>query len=133
MSADIIHKGHLKIIKIASKRGIVIIGLLTDKAISTYKRIPIMNFKERKLIISNIKGVKKVIAQKTLSYESNLRKIKPDYVVHGDDWKNGPQRETRKRVIECLKKWGGKLIEPRYTEGISSTKLQAALRKELKN
>ena len=133
MSADIIHKGHLKIIKIASKRGIVIIGLLTDKAISTYKRIPIMNYKERKLIISNIKGVEKVIAQKTLSYESNLRKIKPNYVVHGDDWKSGPQRETRKQVIECLKKWGGKLIEPRYTEGISSTKLQAALRKELKN
>ena len=131
MSADIIHKGHLKIIKIASKRGSVIIGLLTDKAISTYKRIPIMNFKERKLIISSIKGVKKVIAQKTLSYESNLRKIKPHYVVHGDDWKTGPQKETRKKVIECLNKWGGKLIEPRYTEGISSTKLHSALRKEL--
>tara|TARA_B100000989_G_scaffold87695_1_gene63261 strand:- start:60130 stop:61443 length:1314 start_codon:yes stop_codon:yes gene_type:complete len=123
MSADIVHRGHINIIKRARELGDIILGLLTDKAIASYKRVPLMNFNERKQIVSEIKGIKKVIPQTTLDYSPNLLKLKPKYVVHGDDWKNGVQKETRKKVIKVLKKWSGKLIEFKYTDGISSTKL----------
>tara|TARA_B100001057_G_scaffold469895_1_gene530672 strand:- start:2323 stop:3642 length:1320 start_codon:yes stop_codon:yes gene_type:complete len=123
MSADIIHKGHLNIINNAKKYGDITLGLLTDRAIASYKRVPLMNFSERKKIISSIKGVDKVIPQNTLDYVPNLIMLKPDYVIHGDDWKNGVQKKTRDRVVNVLKKWGGKLIEIPYTDGISSTKL----------
>ena len=121
LSADIIHEGHIKILKIAKSYGTVVVGLLTDEAIASYKNIPHLNFKRRKIIIQNIKYVKKVIPQNTLDYVPNLNLIKPDYVVHGDDWKKGVQKKTRQRVIQTLKKWSGKLIEPRYTKNISST------------
>lgn len=121
MSADLIHPGHLNIINSALKLGKVFIGLLTDKAIASYKRVPIMEYKDREQIISSIKGVSKVIPQNTLDYVENLKKIKPDFVVHGDDWKDGVQKKTRQRVIKILKKWNGKLIEIKYTKGISST------------
>ncbi len=123
MSADILHHGHLNIIKEGSKLGSVVIGLLTDEAIASYKRLPLITFENRKKIIENIKGVDQVVAQETLDYSPNLNKIKPDYVVHGNDWKDGVQKETRKRVIDTLSKWNGQLIEPEYTEGISSTQL----------
>ena len=123
MSADLIHQGHINIIKEAQKLGKVIIGLLTDEAIASYKRLPLITYEDRKKIIENIKGVERVIPQETLDYSSNLNKIKPDYVVHGNDWKTGVQREIRKKVIQTLSKWGGELIEPDYTDGISSTQL----------
>ena len=123
MSADLIHPGHLNIIKEAQKYGYLIIGLLTDKAIGSYKRLPYLNFDQRKTIIEAIKGVEEVIPQETLDYTSNLRKIKPDFVVHGDDWKTGIQQNTRSKVIEVLKEWNGKLIDVPYTKGISSTQL----------
>ena len=125
MSADLIHTGHLNIIEEARKYGDLVIGLLTDKAIASYKRLPYMAFEQRKKIIESIKGVGEVIPQETLDYVPNLRKIKPDFVVHGDDWKTGIQRETRQRVIDALHEWGGTLIEPHYTEGISSSQLNA--------
>ena len=121
LSVDIIHEGHINILKTASKYGDVIVGLLTDEAISSYKNIPYLNYSRRKIIVQNIKYVKKVIPQTTLSYVSNLNLIKPDYVVHGDDWKKGVQKQTRHDVIKTLKKWSGKLIEPKYTKNISST------------
>ena len=121
LSADILHKGHINILKIANSYGDVIVGLLTDDAIASYKNIPYLDFKQRKIVLENIKYVKKVIPQKTLDYVENLNLIKPDYVVHGDDWKSGIQKKTRSRVIQVLKKWSGKLIEPKYTENISST------------
>ena len=123
MSADFIHHGHINIISTARKLGKVVVGLLTDEAIASYKRVPILTFEQRKQIIENLAGVDKVIPQKTLDYVENLKKVKPDFVVHGDDWKTGVQRETRERVIRVLKEWGGKLVEPRYTSGISSTQL----------
>lgn len=123
MCADLIHQGHINIIKEARLRGKVVVGLLTDKAIASYKRIPILKYNQRKEIIENINGVWKVIPQKTLDYVENLKKIKPNYVVHGDDWKTGIQRETRERAIKILDKWGGKLVEPKYSAGISSTQL----------
>lgn len=128
MSADLVHPGHLNILKEAAKYGEVMVGLLTDAAIASYKRIPFMEFEQRKIVIENIKGVNQVVAQETLDYVPNLRKYKPDYVVHGDDWKEGVQRQTRARVIEVLAEWGGKLIEVPYTQGISSTQLNKALK-----
>ena len=121
LSADILHKGHINILKTANTYGDVYVGLLTDQAISSYKNIPYLDFEKRKIVIENIKYVKKVIPQKTLDYVENLKRVKPDYVVHGDDWKKGVQKKTRERVIKALKKWSGKLIEPKYTKNISST------------
>ncbi|MBK1792767.1 phosphoenolpyruvate mutase [Persicirhabdus sediminis] len=128
MSADLIHPGHVNIIETGREYGDVVVGLLTDKAIASYKRLPSLPFEHRKRIIENVKGVSKVVAQDTLDYVANLEAIKPDYVVHGDDWKTGPQQETRARVIEALKGWGGELIEPKYTEGLSSTALNKAVK-----
>jgi len=128
MSADLIHHGHLNIINKASQLGYVIIGLLTDEAIASYKRLPLIPFKERKVILSSIKGVDEVREQNTLDYVPNLRIIKPNYVVHGTDWRTGVQKETRQRVIETLREWDGELIEPDYTQGISSTVLNTAIK-----
>ena len=103
MACDLIHEGHINILKIAKSYGEVIVGLLTDEAIASYKNIPHLDFKRRKIIIQNIRYVKKVIPQNTLDYVPNLMVIKPDYVVHGDDWKTGIQKKTRERVIKQLK------------------------------
>ena len=123
MSIDLVHPGHLNIINEASKYGTVIVGLLTDQAIASYKRVPIMEYKDRYKVVSAIKNVSKVIKQNTHDYSPNLRKLKPNYVLHGDDWKYGVQKNVRAKVIKELKKWNGKLIEVPYTKGISSTKL----------
>lgn len=128
MSADLIHPGHLNILKKAAELGEVTVGLLTDKAIASYKRLPFMAYDQREIVVSSIKGVKKVIPQNTLDYTENLELLKPDFVVHGDDWKEGVQRQVRQNVIDQLSKWGGSLIEVPYTEGISSTKLNKILR-----
>ena len=128
MSADLIHQGHLNEIAEGCKLGQVIIGLLTDEAIASYKRLPLIAFNERKLIVENLKRVEKVVPQTSLDYVSNLKAIKPDYVVHGDDWKTGIQKEIRQRVIDTLAEWGGVLVEPKYTEGISSTDLISAVK-----
>ena len=124
LSADILHEGHINILKIANQYGNVIVGLLTDEAIASYKNIPYLDFKKRKIVVENIKYVTKVIPQVTLDYVQNLELIKPDFVVHGDDWKFGVQKKTRDRVVKTLKKWSGKLIEPKYTKNISSTSIK---------
>ena len=121
LAVDIIHEGHINILKTAYKYGDVTVGLLTDNAIASYKNIPHLDYKRRKIIVQNIKYVKRVIPQNTLSYVPNLNLIRPDIVVHGDDWKQGVQKQTRNDVIKVLKKWSGKLIEPKYTKNISST------------
>ena len=128
MSVDLVHPGHINIIKKGVEIGDVIVGLLTDEAIASYKRLPFMNYNLREEIVSNIKGVSSVVAQSTLDYTNNLRKIKPDYVVHGDDWKEGVQSKTRQDVIDVLKEWNGELIEVPYTQGISSTSLHKSLK-----
>ena len=128
MSADLVHPGHLNIIRKAAELGEVTIGLLTDKAIASYKRLPYMAFDQRQEVIQNIKGVSHVVPQETLDYVPNLRKYRPDYVVHGDDWREGVQRHVRQQVIDALIEWGGKLIEVEYTRGVSSTQLNQALK-----
>ena len=124
LSVDFLHEGHLNILKAASKYGQIIVGLLTDKAVASYKTLPVLDFEKRKLIVKNIKNVYKIVPQDTLDYTKNLKSIKPDYVVHGDDWKKGFQKKIRANVIKLLKSWSGKLIEPKYTKNISSTLLK---------
>lgn len=123
MSADLLHPGHINVIREASKLGDLTIGLLTDAAIASYKRIPHMTFEQRKTVVENVKGVAAVIPQQTLDYRDNLRELKPNFVVHGDDWKEGVQKQTRQQVIDALSEWGGELVEVSYTDGISSTQL----------
>ena len=128
MSADLVHPGHLNILRKAAELGEVTVGLLTDAAIASYKRLPYMRFEERREVIAAIREVARVVPQETLDYVPNLECLKPDYVVHGDDWKNGVQSRTRERVIAALAQWGGQLVEAPYTQGISSTRINNALK-----
>ena len=96
ISADLMHPGHINILKEANKYGRVIVGLLTDAAIASYKRLPFLDYDQRKEVIENMKQVYKVVPQETLDYRPNLETIRPDIVVHGDDWKKGIQKNQRK-------------------------------------
>lgn len=116
-STDVIHGGHISIINKAARLGKLIIGVLSDEAISSYKRFPLVAYNQRKTIFENINGVYKVIEQKDLSYSENLRKLKPTYVVHGDDWKTGFQKTIRDEVTSILAEYGGKLVEFPYSNG----------------
>ena len=123
MEADIIHPGNLNILSHARELGYVIIGLYTDEAISLYKRTPLLNYEQRCNIVKNLVGVKEVCPQDSIDLTENIKKIKPDYIVHGDDWKTGYFKPIRDRVKDTLNQWGGKLIEPEYTKGISTTEI----------
>jgi phosphoenolpyruvate phosphomutase len=141
--ADLLHAGHIKVLKEASRYGEVIVGLLTLKACGELNDIPYLDYEKRKEVLENLFMVKEVISQDTASYKDNLLNIKPDFVVHGDDWKDNYQKKYREEVIELLKKWGGKLIEIPYSSdiseihikeqmiklGITATARQARLRK----
>jgi phosphoenolpyruvate phosphomutase len=128
MCADLIHHGHLNIIKNAKRYGEVIVGLLTDSAIASYKRLPALSYKERKIVVENIVGVGRVVPQETLDYIPNLEKYRPDFVVHGDDWKEGVQKQVRQGVVDKVEEWGGMVIDVPYTKGVSSTKLHNHLK-----
>ena len=113
---EVVHSGLIHIFNEAEKLGDVTVGLLTDDAIASYKKIPFMNYNERYFVLNKIKGVKSIIPQETRSYKDNLLKIKPDFVVHGDQWKNDDHKKIRKEVIRLLSQWDGKLIEIPYKE-----------------
>jgi phosphoenolpyruvate mutase len=119
LAADILHEGHLNILRIASGYGKVIVGLLTDAAIIQYKNLPFFDYDQRFKIVSNLKFVDKVVPQDSWNYKEILNSIKPNFFVHGDDWKVGVQSKIRLEVIRELKKWNGKLIEPKYFKNIS--------------
>jgi len=127
LAVDILHSGHLNIINKAKKFGKVVIGLLSDSAISEYKTIPSLGYNERYKIVKSLKDVSKIIKQDTWNYTYILNTLKPDYFIHGDDWKVGIQKETRKKVINLLKKNKGKLIEIPYTKNISSSSIKSNL------
>ena len=121
MSADIIHKGHINLLNEASKYGKVIVGLLTDEAIEEYKRKPIINYENRYIVISNLKMVDSIIECKSKYWSENIIKLKPDFVIHGDDWKTGIMNDIREDIVSTLSEVGGELIEVPYTQGISTT------------
>lgn len=130
-STDMIHSGHIAIIRKAEKLGKLIVGVLSDEAVMSYKRFPLLPFEERKAMFENIKGVYEVIEQKTLSYKENLKKIKPTYVVHGDDWKSGLQKPIRDEVCSVLASYGGQLVEYPYSKEEKYEDLEKRARAEL--
>lgn len=129
MVADIMHPGLINIINEGAKYGNVLIGLLTDKAISTHKRIPYLTFEQREAVVRSIRGVFDVVPQDDWSYVPNLLKYKPDYLIHGDNWKEGSEKYLRDEVFKVMKEIGGQVIEIPYTKGITSS----GLAKELKS
>ena len=124
MCADIVHAGHLNIIKEGRKLGSVVIGLLTDEAIASKKRLPLMDYGQRFEVVSNLRGVDKIIPQSTPDYRPNLRRLKPDYFLHGDDW----AKPARDQAVKTIAEWAGQLVELKYTEGISSTLMHQKLK-----
>lgn len=131
MSTDIIHGGHINIIQKAAELGELTVGVLTDEVVASYKRFPLLSFEERVKTIENIKGVAKVVPQDTLSYKKNLEEIKPDYLVHGDNWKEGFQRAIREEAIEVLASYGGILKEFPYSADAQYQRLEDASRDRL--
>lgn len=126
MTGDIIHPGIINILNEAEKLGEVTIGLLTDSAIALHKRLPFLSYEQRKQVVENMKGVSRVVPQEDWSYVPNLKKYKPDYIIHGDDWKTGPLSKIREEVYAVMKELGGTVVEVPYTKGINSTALNEA-------
>lgn len=127
MIGDIMHPGLINIINEGAKYGNVMIGLFTDKAIATHKRLPYLTYKQRKQVIESIKGVSTIVPQDDWSYVPNLVKYKPDYLIHGDDWLYGPDKYIRDEVFKVMEAMGGKVIEIPYTKGISTSGLKEAI------
>jgi len=127
MIADIMHPGLINIINEGAKYGDVIIGLFTDKAIATHKRLPYLTYEQRETVVRSIHGVADVVPQDDWSYVPNLLKYKPDYIIHGDDWLEGPDKYIRDEVIKVMESLGGKVIEIPYTKGITSSGLAEEL------
>lgn len=114
-STDMLHSGHIAIIEKAAALGQLTIGVLTDQVIASYKRYPLLSYEERVNMLQSIRGVYRTVEQNSLSYADNLRKLRPDYVVHGDDWKSGVQKPIRDEVVSILNEYGGELVEYPYS------------------
>jgi len=127
MIGDIMHPGLINIINEGSKYGDVMIGLFTDKAIANHRRLPYLTYEQRKNVIENIKGVASIVPQEEWSYVENLKKYRPDYIIHGDDWKEGPDKFIRDEVFKVMAQQGGEVIEIPYTKGISTSSLKAEI------
>lgn len=130
-STDMIHSGHISIIKKAKRLGKLIIGVLSDEAVCSYKRFPLLPFAERKAMFENIAGVWKVVEQKELSYRENLETYRPDFVVHGDDWQTGFQKVIRDEVTSILASYGGKLVEFPYSKDEKYQELENRARADM--
>ena len=129
-STEYIHSGHMAIINKARRLGRLIVGVLSDEAVASFKRFPLIPFEERKALLENIAGVERVVVQNTLSYAENLRELKPNYVVHGNDWCEGFQKPIRQEVIDVLSEYGGRLVEYPYSNNPKYKELDAAHRAE---
>jgi phosphoenolpyruvate phosphomutase len=122
--ADLLHAGHIKVLKKAAELGDVTVGLLTIEACGELNDIPYLDYEKRKEVLESLEIVKEVIPQTSASYRENLMKIHPDYVVHGDDWRFNHQKKYRDEVIELLSCWGGKLIEVPHSSDISEKQIK---------
>lgn len=127
MVIDVLHHGHINIIQKARNYGEVVVGLLTDRAVADHKRLPLLTYEQRKSIVEHIAGVSRVIPQEEWDYAPNLSRLRPDYMMHGDDWLEGPLAPYREKAIKALSEYGGELIEIPYTKGISGTQLAGQL------
>ena len=128
MSADFLHHGHINLLQKAKKYGNIIIGLMTDAGIKSYKKkSPNFTYKLRKKVLKEIKCIKKIIPLNGLEYAKTARKYQLDYFVHGDDWKKGPQSKERDILIKTMKKWNGRVLEFKYTPNVSSSKIKKKL------
>ena len=127
--ADLLHAGHIKVLKEAEKHGEIVVGLLTSTAINELNDTAYLKYQQRLDVLKNLSMVAEVIEQNTASYKGNLMQMKPDFVVHGDDWKSGKQSKYRQEVIDLLGEWGGELIEVEYSSDISDKNLKNQLMK----
>ncbi len=128
MSADFLHHGHINLLQKAKKYGNIIIGLMTDAGIKSYKKkSPYFTYKLRKKVLKEIKCIKKIIPLNGLEYAKTARKYQLDFFVHGDDWKKGPQSKERDILIKTMKKWNGRVLEFKYTPNVSSSKIKKKL------
>lgn len=128
---DIIHEGHLNIIENAKKYGNVIIGALTDEALIKYNKFPTISLEERIKLYNSLDGVTKVVIQNSVMYDEIIESIRPDYIVHGDNWKEGPESAIRNNVIKCIEKYGGELIEVGYTYNQEVKSIDQQLKEKL--
>ena len=128
MVGDVIHPGNLNVINKAMEYGEVMVGLMTDAAVAEHEPLPYLSYEQREIIVSNIKGVSKVVRQDSWSGADNIRKYKPKYVVHGDDWKFGSKSIAREAVFAAVKEIGGEVIEIPYTQGINTSVIDTARR-----
>ena len=113
---DFIHDGHLNIIRKAQKYGEVIVGVLSDKAMIRFNKFPTVSFEERMELVKSIKGVSQVVVQEDVMYDTIVETIKPDYIIHGDNWKEEPMNVIRENAIALMNKTGGEVIEVPYTK-----------------
>ena len=127
--ADLIHAGHINILKEASKLGEVTVGLLTLQACGELNDIPYLEYDNRKEVLENLSMIAQVIPQESASYKKNLEILKPDFVVHGDDWLHSNQRKYREEVIETLKAWNGELVEVSYSNNINDLHIKEQMTK----
>ena len=108
---DVIHEGHLNIIREARKYGEVIVGVLPDATMIRYNRFPLISYEERLKMVEGISGISRVMKQEEILYNKVIADVRPDYVIHGDNWKQGPERAIRENVIALLEEYGGELID----------------------
>ena len=130
-ATDVIHEGHMNIIRAAKQYGRVVIGVMSDAAMVSYYHFPTISFEERLAMVKAIPEVDEVIVQDTVSYASVIKTLRPDYVIHGDRWTNGPWGKLREELIDCLSAYGGKLIEVPYTENAEVAKCDKKIREKL--
>lgn len=130
-STDVIHSGHIEIIRRAEKLGKLVIGVMSDEAVASYKRFPLLPFEERKTMFENIVGVSKVVEQRKMSYKDILETLKPDIVVHGDDWCEGIQKPLRDEVCAILAMYGGQLVEYPYSKNEKYEEIERRAKAEL--
>ena len=124
MCADPIHHGHINLLKFAKNYGTVVVGLMTDESIKSYKNPPLSTFEERLIVVSQIKTISSIIPVKSLDFVSVVTEYQFEFFVHGDDWKEGVQSKSRDKLLEIMPAWGGKVIDAPYTKGVSSTELK---------
>ena len=130
MSADFFHHGHVNLLVKAKKFGNIIVGLMTNAGIKSYKkRFPFFNYYQRKKVLEEIKCIKKIIPLNGLEYAKTAKKYQLDYFVHGNDWIKGPQSKERQILIRTMKEWNGKVLEFKYTKNVSSTKIKKKFNK----